>query len=769
MDPEEALALLEAAYSQDERAAMAKRHEALPDGSFPIATKADLEHAIRAFGRAKDQAAAKQHIITRARALGALDLLPADWNVQESEPATSDPPAAVVLPDGALLESADNGQGWKWRVQIIQAGVSKNRTEYPLAVLHKAAPLYEGVPVFYGRKDHGADERGFDSQAGYIRDPKPNSRGVEGTFEIRRDKADVRAAVLHGWETYQQTGRLTFGFSHMVPAGKFTSSVRRLAEGLVRRIERYDQVDSVDLVSRPSAGGELLGLVAGVNPAQERSLRAMNELLERLRRGEALTEAQITQLREEAADELRIAEAEGRAARAAAAAEESARKLEEAAKKAECRDLLSAKLAAASTLPAPLREAITADFAGRVFEAEALDARITRDTEIAAKLVAVLPKSGGLTVTEAESDKWGKALDGFWSGADVEGVTRFRTLKEAFRVISGTGMDSLDSRLPFAILAEARLPQPGALRESVTTNTFDQLFGDSITRRMIQQYNMPQFTSWRQIASNIVPISDFRSNRRMRFGGYGDLPSVGQGAPYQPLTSPTDEEATYSIAKYGGTEDLTMEAIANDDVGSIRQIPAKLGRAAASTLYHSIWNTIIRDNATCTYDSTALYDASHGNTGTSALAAAALLAAENAMRDQTAYDESGRALGAGNMPKILVIPNELRDTAFRLVGSGVAVGAGTYSAEPNIFQGAGYTIIVVDDWTDANNWFLFADPQNTPILEVGFFGGREEPELFTQDQPNIGSTFTADKVTYKIRHIWGVGILDHRGTYRQVV
>src|SRR5690606_15393241 len=105
---------------------------------------------------------------------------------------------------------------------------------------------------------------------------------------------------------------------------------------------------------------------------------------------------------------------------------------------------------------------------------------------------------------------------------------------------------------------------------------------------------------------------------------------------------------------------------------------------------------------------------------------------------------------------------------FKLVGSGAAVTTNEDATTPNIFQGR-YEIIVVDEWTDANNWFAFADPQNTPILEVGFLGGREEPELFVQDQQTSGSVFSADKITWKIRHIWGIGILDHRGCYREVV
>ena len=67
------------AFSSAERKKLAKDGKALPDGSFPIETKADLEAAIHAIGRAKDQDAAKQHIIERAKALDATDLLPDGW------------------------------------------------------------------------------------------------------------------------------------------------------------------------------------------------------------------------------------------------------------------------------------------------------------------------------------------------------------------------------------------------------------------------------------------------------------------------------------------------------------------------------------------------------------------------------------------------------------------------------------------------------------------------------------------------------------------
>jgi len=66
-------------YSEDARSKMADSGQAMSDGSFPIKTRADLENAVKAFGRAKDPAAAKKHIIERAKTLGATDMLPPDW------------------------------------------------------------------------------------------------------------------------------------------------------------------------------------------------------------------------------------------------------------------------------------------------------------------------------------------------------------------------------------------------------------------------------------------------------------------------------------------------------------------------------------------------------------------------------------------------------------------------------------------------------------------------------------------------------------------
>lgn len=66
-------------FTQDQRDHAASTGAALPDGSFPIQNTSDLKNAIHAVGRASDPAKAKAHIISRAKSLGATDLLPDNW------------------------------------------------------------------------------------------------------------------------------------------------------------------------------------------------------------------------------------------------------------------------------------------------------------------------------------------------------------------------------------------------------------------------------------------------------------------------------------------------------------------------------------------------------------------------------------------------------------------------------------------------------------------------------------------------------------------
>ena len=110
-------------FSDKKRQALADAGKALPDGSFPIENKSDLANAIKAFGRAKDPAKAKAHIIAQAKALGATDLLPDDWNVKSK---------------GADMKKAG--------INVVD-GDPRDATATPVAEATPVAPIRGGTPV----------------------------------------------------------------------------------------------------------------------------------------------------------------------------------------------------------------------------------------------------------------------------------------------------------------------------------------------------------------------------------------------------------------------------------------------------------------------------------------------------------------------------------------------------------------------------------------------------------------------------------------------
>ena len=105
-DPE----LVARAFDSAKRKQMAKRHTAMPDGSFPIANAEDLRNAIQAIGRAKDPAKARAHIRRRAKALGLTSLIPDSWTASAEEDEATDKEEAGLL--AAPVEGETFLEGW---------------------------------------------------------------------------------------------------------------------------------------------------------------------------------------------------------------------------------------------------------------------------------------------------------------------------------------------------------------------------------------------------------------------------------------------------------------------------------------------------------------------------------------------------------------------------------------------------------------------------------------------------------------------------------
>lgn len=378
---------------------------------------------------------------------------------------------------------------------------------------------------------------------------------------------------------------------------------------------------------------------------------------------------------------------------------------------------------------------------------------------------------------EEDMDKRLSRLDRTLEGNYKDGYVSWRQIARDF--LAGTDLDLFGSDdFAQALIQEAHRGAPSVgnagriararesadaarITEAISVATFGEILGDSVTRSLLRIYGASPFTNWQAWTSIGAPLNDFRTRRVTRLGGYANLPTVAENAAYTALTSPTDEEATYTLVKRGGTETLSMESIANDDLGALQRIPQELANAAAQTLHDFVWNFLVGNGNI--YDGVALFAVGHNNTAaTSPLSAATLNVARKAMEQQSRYGAASQRLAIA--PRFLLVPSDLRDTAFRLTQSGVAVTTNANATEPNINTDLTH---IVDPWlSDTNDWFLVADPALVPTIELAFYRGREEPELFVQDMTNVGSMFTNDQLTYKIRHVYSGAALDFRGLYR---
>lgn len=340
----------------------------------------------------------------------------------------------------------------------------------------------------------------------------------------------------------------------------------------------------------------------------------------------------------------------------------------------------------------------------------------------------------------------------------ISGEGSVRSLRDAYVMITGDkGMTGKWSNCSQTSLLEFATDDSYRVTEAISTSAFANVLGAAVGRQMLRRYNeIPFLSAWRKVVQ-VTSLDQFRTHRRVKVGGYGNLPGVGEGAPYSPMTSPAEDSYEIALAKRGGTESINLEAIANDDVGLVRQIAQELALSAAHTLFEFVFD-FLKDNPVI-YDGAALFGVGRGNLGSAALSLAGL---SGAYRAQSRFENVALKKRAYVKPRFVVVPLDLEETAFNLFQRNL-------NLDKTFIQARGLEVLPVPYWTDPNDWILAGDPAASPTIEVSFFGGREEPELFVSDLPNGGSLFTNDQVTYKIRHIYGGAVADWRAFYKNAV
>lgn len=209
----------------------------------------------------------------------------------------------------------------------------------------------------------------------------------------------------------------------------------------------------------------------------------------------------------------------------------------------------------------------------------------------------------------------------------------------------------------------------------------------------------------------------------------GDL-TFQQVGPDGEIKHGTLGEETYSnkADTYARMLAITRTDFINDDLGALTDVPRKLGRGAGLSLNNIFWTKFLNNSSFFTSGRNNV------STDTGALGLTGLQEADTIFMNQT--DPDGNPLGI--MPAILLAPTAVKTTALQLMTSEKIKGS-TNEPENNVWRGrfrvesSPYMSNSNYTGNSASAWYLLADPNEMPVIEIAALNGRVEPVVETAD------------------------------------
>lgn len=292
-----------------------------------------------------------------------------------------------------------------------------------------------------------------------------------------------------------------------------------------------------------------------------------------------------------------------------------------------------------------------------------------------------------------------------------------------------------------------------------TVSDFASILVDAANKSLLTGYEEAPET-W-SIWTKAVALNDFKAHNRLIMSSFGDLDVVPEGGEYKYGTF-SDAKETLTLKTYGKLFSITRQAIINDDTRAFTEIPRHMGRAASRMVGDEVYAITSGAGPTLAQDNIALFHASsHGGnliTSGAAPSVSTLNTGFKVMGLQT--DLAGNVLNLS--PKYLICGKTLEATARDLVVNQYdpAGTAGTLKGNPYYQR----LTLVVDARLDAiasgAPWFLFADQNQFPTVEVGFLDGNQAPYLEQMD------SFTVDGVGFKVRLDCIAGAMAYQGAFQ---
>jgi phage major head subunit gpT-like protein len=308
-----------------------------------------------------------------------------------------------------------------------------------------------------------------------------------------------------------------------------------------------------------------------------------------------------------------------------------------------------------------------------------------------------------------------------------------RTLEAAGRRFrSGIGLQELIMEAAWAngyAGRSFRSDMEGSLRAAFSTFSLPGILSNVANKFLLAGFESVEDT-WRRIAAT-RNVRDFKAVTSYRLTGAFEYQEVGPTGELK--HGQVDEESFTNQAKtYGRMFGVTRTDFINDDLGALTALPRKIGRGGALKLNKVFWTGYL-NNAAFFTTGRANYQAG----ADTALSIDGLTAAELLFLEQK--DAEGSPLGV--VPSVLLVPpallvrgtqfmqaTELRDTT----ASTKYVTNNPHAGKFTVAHSAYLSNVSISGYS-AKAWYLLADPNDLPVIEVAFLNGQQTPTVERAD------------------------------------
>lgn len=370
----------------------------------------------------------------------------------------------------------------------------------------------------------------------------------------------------------------------------------------------------------------------------------------------------------------------------------------------------------------------------------------------------------GLEIGRAAEDKFAQSVEdalvlraGF-PVAEAERVSQCRSLM-------GAGIQDIAR----ACLQVHRMPIPHDTKQlwnrAASTFSFPTALGNTLNRILQSAYESYPSTIMEWASRG--EVKDFREHKHIRMGKFAKPERVNKGGEVKHGTL-SEEAEGYSADTYGQQFLFDRQDFINDDLGLFDRVPAELGESMRMNIDDIGYSLLISAaglGPTLDSDGVALFNADRTDGSNYYVNAAANLSSVSLAKAKELLrkvKQNGREINI--VPRFLVVPPELEQTALELVNSSHIVSGSTgKNPSINTHQGT-LTVIVEPRLSGATNgataWYLVADKSRARSLQVSFLRGQSAPTI---ERLQMSSPLTMGWLAY---HDVGVDAIDWRGIFR---